>query len=77
MHFSTGLLRLMGGITRSPNKPTAEVPCNEWDIELQDLTGTAMEDTKSETSDTSQSMHRIGKVSPHCDLAGYQSLKNQ
>jgi len=70
MYFSIRLSRFMDVIRRSSTKPTAELSCSPRDIELKHLTGTAMEGAKFQTSDISESMHGVAKVSPYHELAG-------
>jgi hypothetical protein len=70
MYFSIRLSRFMGVIRRPSKKPTTKLSCNACDIELKHLTRTAMEGAKSQTSDISESMHGVAKVSPYHELAG-------
>jgi hypothetical protein len=50
-------------MSHSSKKPTSNSACEQWDIELQQLTKTVMGDAKPEPSQKSKPSYKTAKVS--------------
>jgi hypothetical protein len=74
MYISTRLSRLIEFMSHSSKKPTSNLACEQWDIELQQLTKTAKGDTKPEPSQKSKPNYKTAKVSQYCRPMGQQWL---
>jgi hypothetical protein len=66
MYISTLLSRLMEFMSHSSKKPSSNLASEQWDIELQQLTKTAIGDAKPEPSQKSKPTYKTAKVSQYC-----------